>query len=241
MKCGGMIFLSLFCFALPAMAEVTVEPPKQKVFAKPTELLKCKPAAKKEEIAVREAAEAQNFSDHEVFSRLVLAESLSTGYFTGRCEAPSADALMEAIGWGVINRVKKYSPQRDDPKADAYFHVVFSPKQFTTSFSSKNDNPFAKVFLCPESAGRAYLEKAGSKEDPILLYNRAKEIGAKVMDHYQRSGVPVTNVRLTQFFYPYSEFSAGRPAWAKDSDPVKNKGYVNVLGGQKPCAEFYRR
>ena len=165
---------------------------------------------------------------------------MSTGYITGQCEAPGIDGLMEAIAWGVINRVQKYSPKKDDPKPDAYSHVIYQPKQFSSSFSGKNDNPFAVIFLCPMKA-RAYLEKAGSKENAFALYNRAKKAASEVMDKYQRSGIPVANSKLSQFFYPHSEFSTERPAWAKDPDPEKNKGYVNILGGQKPCVEFYQR
>lgn len=215
------------------------EEPKR-IPAIPFELLKCKPAEKKPENAARVAAEGQNFSDHESFSRLVLSESLSTGFFAGRCEAPSVEALMESIAWGIINRVKKYSPSKDDPKPDAYSYVIYQPKQFSPSFSPAEANPFSRIFLCPYKSAE-YLQKSGSKEESLALYSKAKEVSARVMDSYQRSGIPVANAKLTQFFYPHSEFAAERPAWAKDADPTKNKGYVNVLGGEKPCVEFYQR
>lgn len=234
------LVLLLVSLATSSWARSPVEAPPARIVAKPVELLKCKPAPKKEEAAAQAAAEEENFSDHESFARLILAETLSTGYISGKCEAPSIDGLMEAIGWGVINRVKIYSPMKDDPKPDAYAHVIYRPKQFSTSFSNKNDNPFAVVFLCPLKA-KAYLEKAGSKEDAFMLYERAKKTASEIMDKYQRSGIPVANHKLTHFFYPYSEFSSERPTWARDPDPSKNKGYVNLLGGQKPCVEFYQR
>lgn len=233
--------LIFFCLALSAWAKApNDEAPKVRTVDKPVELLKCKPALRKEEAAALAAAEDENFNDHESFTRLILAETLSTGYISGKCEAPGIDGLMEAIAWGVINRVKKYSPNKEDPKADAYTHVIYQPKQFTTSFSGKNKNPFAVIFLCPLKA-KEYLEKAGSKEDAFTLYTRAKKAASEVMDRYQRSGIPAANVKLSQFFYPYSEFSNERPAWAKDPDPTKNKGYVNLFNSPKPCVEFYQR
>lgn len=232
--------LIVFCLAFLNLANAADEAPKGRTVGKPAELLKCQPASKKEEAAALAAAEEENFNDHESFARLILAETLSTGYVSGKCEAPGIDGLMEAIAWGVVNRVKKYSPSKEDPKSDAWAHVIYQPKQFTTSFSGKNNNPFAMIFLCPLKA-KDYLEKAGSKEDALALYMRAKKAASEVMDKYQRSGIPAANVKLSQFFYPHSEFSTERPAWAKESDPTKNKGYVNLFNSQKPCVEFYQR
>jgi hypothetical protein len=235
-----VLVLLLVNLAASAWANPPSEAPPTRIVDKPVELLKCKPASNREEKAAQTAAEIENFSDHESFARLILSETLSTGYVTGQCEAPGIDGLMEAIAWGVINRVQKYSPKKDDPKPDAYSHVIYQPKQFSSSFSGKNNNPFAVIFLCPMKA-RAYLEKAGSKEDAFSFYNRAKKVASEVMDKYQRSGIPAANSKLSLFFYPHSEFSPGRPAWAKDPDPAKNKGYVNLFGGPKPCVEFYQR
>lgn len=214
---------------------------KGPVVAKPTQLLKCKPAPKAEETKAREASEEENFSDHEVLARLIFSETLSTGYYKKVCEAASDEALMEAIGWGVVNRVDKYSPKRDDPKPDAFFHIVFQPRQFRTSFSGKNDNPYARYFLCPDLAAE-YFQKAESTENALAVYAKAKEVAARIIDTYQRSGLPTNYSKITHFFFPHSDQGGNtRPSWAKDPDPKKNKGYVNVLNVEKPCAEFYRR
>jgi len=242
----GLLFILTVSGAM-AGGQVTVPAPKpmvktsRKPVAKPVEMLKCKPAGTKEENKVREAAESLNLSDHEVLSRLIFSEALSTGYWSKRCNAPSVESLMEAIAWGVMNRVANYSPNRDDPKPDAIFHVIFAQKQFSTSFSSYNDNPFAKAFLCPLEA-RRYLEKVESTEEAYDIYTKAKETAAGVLVKYQQSGIPALFANITHFFYGYSEFGGGaRPAWAKDPDPAKNKGYVQLISGEKPCAEFYRR
>ncbi|NJM10454.1 MAG: hypothetical protein HC883_06310 [Bdellovibrionaceae bacterium] len=146
---------------------------------------------------------------------------------------------MEAIGWGVMNRVNNYSPKRDDPKPDAIYHVIFGQKQFSTSFSSYNNNPFAKAFLCPLAA-KSYLDKIGSKEEAYDIFMVAKEVAARILEKYQRTGVDPAYTKVTHFFYPYSEFGGDkRPPWAKDPDPVKNKGYMKRLAGGKPCVEFY--
>lgn len=214
---------------------------KRQPIDKPVELLKCKPSAKKEETAAREAAEDANLSDHEVLSRLILAESLSTGFWMKKCKAPGDEALMEAIGWGVMNRVQRYSPKKDDPKPDAYFHVVFAQKQFSTSFSGAQDNVFARTFLCPLVA-QEYLDKAEPQVFAVDLWVKAKEVASRIMDTYQKSGIPPNYQKITHFFYPYSEFFGEvRPAWAKDPDPAKNAGYMPVMNVEKPCAEFYRR
>lgn len=233
----------LFIFLLSATTAVAQNPAGKdsKPFIRPTELLKCKTPSAKEENRVREAAESANFSDHEVLARLIFSESLSTGYWSKSCFAPNAQALMEAIGWGVMNRVAKYSPNRNDPKPDAIFHVVFAQRQFRTSFSAYKDNPFAKAFLCPMEAEK-YLKKVEASEDPYDIYSMAKEVAAKILDKYQRDGIDPAFAHITHFFYPQSEFGGSqRPTWAKDPVPTKNKGYLPIISGEKPCAEFYRR
>ncbi len=222
-----------------APAKATVR--SRKPVTKPIEIMKCKPASSQEEAKAREAAEALNFSDHEVLSRLIFSETLATGYFANRCDAPGAEVLMEAIGWTIINRVDKYSPKRDDPKPDAIFHVVFQRRQFSTSFSAKNENPFARSFLCPFEAQK-YLDGVSSPEDGYSLYVEAKEVAARILDQYQRKGINVRFSRVSNMYYPYSEFAGQvRPSWAKDPDPMKNKGFVKLIEGEKPCAEFYKK
>lgn len=208
---------------------------------KPTELLKCNSPSAKEETKVREAAEAVNFSDHEVLGRLIFTETMVTGFFAKKCSAASAESLMEAIGWLIINRVDKYSPKRDDPKPDAIFHEVFARKGFSSSFSSKDNNPFARSFLCPLESQK-YLESAKSTDEGYSLYVQAKEVAARILDKYTRTGIDPRFSKVRNVFYPYSEFGGQeRPSWAKDPDPAKNKGFVKLVEGEKPCAEFYKK
>ncbi len=222
--------------AAPSESSRPRQPP-----AKPTELLRCKPASSNEEAKAREAAEAANFSDHEVLSRLIFSEALATGYWAKKCEAADAVSLMDAIGWMIINRVDRYSPKRDDPKPDAIFHEVFASKQFTPSFSGKGNNIFAVMFLCPYEAEK-YLTDVKSKIEAYSIYLQSKEVAARILDKYTRTGIDPKYSKIRNVFFPYSDFGgAVRPEWAKDPDPTKNKGFVKIIEGQKPCAEFYRR
>lgn len=211
----------------------------------PTELLRCKPhtaKGKSEEAVAREAAEAANLTDHEVFGRLLLAEAASAGVFDKRCNAASANALMEAIGWVIMTRVEKLSPDKEDPKPDAFYNVIFAPKQFRTSFSGAATNPYAKIFLCPLEV-KTFVPGAGTGlEAGLVVYGEAKKVAARIMETYQKSGIPSENARITNYFLPFADATnTQRPKWAANSDPTKNKGYVDLLKvPAKSCAEFYR-
>lgn len=210
----------------------------------PSELNKCKPRTEKgktEEEFAREAAEAANFNDHEVFARLILSETLASGILSKRCNAANQGALMEAIGWAVMVRVDKLSPDREDPKPDAFYNVIFEPRQFRTSFSGATTNPFSKIFLCPTEAKNYTQPGATGVEGALAIYKQAKDVAAKIMETYQKSGIPADRAKISNYFLPYSEVNAERPKWAKNPDPTKNKGHVDVLKiADKPCAEFYR-
>jgi hypothetical protein len=230
------IIVSLFIFVFATQAGATLLP---------AELNRCKPRTEKsksEEVIAREAAEGANLNDHEVFGRLLLSEAAASGMLSKRCNASNIQALMEAMGWVVITRVEKLSPDKDDPNPDAFYNVIFEPGQFRTSFSSAGSNPYAKIFLCPIEI-KSFLPQAGTGlEGAVAMYKQAKEVAARIMETYQKSGIPSENARINSYFFPYAEqVNAQRPKWAKNADPTKNKGYVDLLKvAAKPCAEFYR-
>ena len=205
------------------------------------ELGGCKPQEdsvnKTEEVFAKKEAEKNDLSKEEMLARIIYSETLSTGYWHGLCEAKSAESMMEGIGWGVMKRVHAKSKSQLDP----YKEAIFAPKQFRTSFSGKKDNPFAEAFLCPLKSN-AYLEKASIKSDAKVLYKQAQDIAHKIVASYDKSGLPENYKKVTNFFYPKSEFFGEmRPSWAKDKDPAKNKGYKNLLKVDKnPCIEFYQ-
>lgn len=195
------------------------------------ELNECKPHLGSEEVSARRAAEKAKLSDAEVLARLILSESLSTGFWKGRCEASSSRDLMEAIGWGILNRVKK----------NRYYDVVFQKNQFRTSFSGKKGNPFAVTFLCPLK-GQTYLDQSQLKDSATGLYSLAQEVAQKQIELFEKEKkIPSRFRGITNFFYPKSEFfGESRPAWAKNSDPTRNPGYFALFQTPRPCAEFYR-
>ena len=214
-------------------------------FVQPVSLNRCKvkkDAGRTEEAVVREAAEAASPSlrDHEVLARLIFSESLATGFWEKKCAAPSARALMEAIGWTVMNRVAKEKTAEGEAKQDAVFNVVFKPGQFRTSFALHKENGFAVAYICPMRMAD-YLKKHEAVETVVELYRSAREAAALVISKYQKSGLPKEFTGITNYFLPHAEFGGSRrPRWAAETDPAKNKGYVNLLGVQNPCAEFYR-
>lgn len=211
----------------------------------PRELNKCRPQVSKEqteEAFAREAAEAANIGDHEAVSRLILTEAAAAGFFSKRCGGINFKPLMEAMAWVVINRVDKISPDKEDPKPDAYFDVIFAAGQFRSAFSASSKNPYAKIFLCPMEI-KSYLDSAGAGlEVPLATFKQAKAVAAKVIETYQKSGIPAEYVGVRNYFLPmFDGQNAERPSWAKDPEPKKNKGYVELFKGVTgPCAEFYR-
>lgn len=197
----------------------------------------CKPASRTEEATARKFAEQAALSKEELLARLIYSEALSTGYWNRRCHANSAQDLFTTIGWGIMNRVKTKSVS----SLDAYSDVIFAEKQFSTSFSGKKANPFAAAFLCPLESQK-YLDKSKSKGVAQDLFKQVSAVSRDIIRDFESSGIPEKYRGITNFFYPHSEyFGELRPAWAKNKDPKKNRGYINLLGAKSnPCAEFYR-
>ena len=205
------------------------------------ELAGCKPQedtkTKSEEAFAKSEAEKKDLPKEEMLARLIYSETLSTGYWHGHCEAPSVEVMMEGIGWGVMKRVQAKAKSQLDP----YKEAIFAPKQFRTSFSGKKENAFAEAFLCPLKSD-TYLKNTTVKSEAAVLYKQAQDTARKIIATYEKSGLPEEYKKITNFFYPKSEFFGEmRPAWAKDQDPTKNKGYTNILKVPKnPCIEFYK-
>lgn len=144
---------------------------------------------------------------------------------------------MTAIGWGVLNRVKR----RNGRELEDFSSVIFSPGQFRTSFSSKKKNPFAVAFLCPLKS-KEYLEESSRPADPQDLYGLARSVSNKILGIFNKTGIPEEYNGITNFFYPYSEFFGDRrPKWAPNKVGRKNNGYLNILNvNDRPCVESYR-
>lgn len=241
------VFILLFSLALAndlASSSKNLEQVKNTNSAA-IELENCKPqvdkATNSEEVFARKAAEKNDLSKYEILARLIYSESLSSGYWKGTCNAHSGEDIMQAIGWGAMNRIKT----KLATSLNAYTDVVFAKMQFRTSFSSKKENPFAQAFLCPLKSQKYLNEITGKNTAKITaekLFKTAQETAQKIIDSYEKNGIPAEYKGVTNFFYPESEFFGEmRPAWAKNPEAAKNKGYVNILNvAQKPCVEYYR-
>lgn len=210
-----------------------------------------------EEKIIKQAAMLARLDKEDVLARLIYAESLSTGFWAGLCQASGGGkAILESIAWGVAHRIMEKMEQRpQDGVSQAVFDVVFAPMQFRTSFSGRGKkNPFAKAFLCPLKA-QEYLSQAaqrhgsgipqGEAETASFLFQQSRQIAKQVLDeleaHYRHGSVlPHSAIKATNFFYPKSErYGELRPSWAPNSDARLNVGYLPLGGESKPCVEFY--
>lgn len=200
----------------------------------PAELQNCKPQGPEFEANALRAAKAAKLTNSEVLARLIYAESLSTGFWKGRCKANSAQDIFTTIGWGIMNRVQK------SRSSDPYYATIFAKSQFGTSFyaTPAKDNPFSRAFLCPLSA-KDYLPKSFSADE---LFAQAQKTADDIIGEYGESKtIPAGYKGITNFFYPRSEFYGElRPGWAPNTDPTKNKGYLNLMKSENPCVEYYR-
>lgn len=235
-----VLFFSTFLYA----GEVAPSAPHGNIssgYSAPVELGHCKPQAlskaEPEEVFARKEAEKADLSKTEILARLIYSEALSSGYWKKKCNAHSGEDVMAAVGWGIMNRVK----DKMRNSLDAYSDVIFAKMQFRTSFSSKNGNPFAVSFLCPLRS-QTYLNETPGKPAAAHLYKTAQETAEKIVNEFERNGIPEKYKGITNFFYPESEFFGElRPSWTPHKNPAKNKGYVNILGvTEKPCVETYR-
>lgn len=215
--------------------------------SEPAELRKCQPApyipGNKDkgippvlpEPEIKKDARAAKLDSVEVMARLIYAETLSTGFFAKTCEANSYEDIMKHIAGGVMFRVDRFIKTKNQ---DPYYSAVFENGQFSTSFynAKKGGNYWAKAFLCPLSA-QAHLPAGVSAEK---IYAQARKAAEDTIATYKSNGgLPEQYKRLVNFFYPYSDYHGwDRPGWAH-RDPTK--GYVNLLGKEKPCVEFYKK
>lgn len=195
-----------------------------------------------EESFARKKAEEAGLSREEILARLIYSESISSGYWNNKCNAPSGEAVMESVGWGIMNRVKAKLKK----VSDGYSEAIFEKKQFRTSFS-QSEKSFAIDFLCPLKA-QAYLNQ-GSEKRPNeeysaeKLYQTAQNTAKKIIEKYEDKGIPKDYQNIGNFFYPESDFMGHvRPTWAPKLKPEDNVGYMNILKvAEKPCVEFYRK
>jgi hypothetical protein len=151
---------------------------------------------------------------------------------------------MTSIGWGILNRVSRQLSGRasgNRGSAKPYYDVIFARGQFRTSFSGKkkDPNPFATAFLCPHKA-RDYSKGTPKSASADSVFGQAEKIADQLIKGFEANGIPEKYKGITNFFYPHSEFfGEKRPTWARNQNPVQNKGYIDLGWPGKPCVEFY--
>lgn len=213
---------------------------KTKIEYKPTELLACHPSAQDEEVAALKAAQGAKITAVEMLARLILSESMSTGFWSGSCQSPKgSQGLFDGIGWGIANRILA-QPKKVRLEI-AVQNEVFKPKNFRTSFTSKKQNPFAEIFLCPAKANDYLAQNHHDLKVTGDLYGKSLLLAEKIMETL-KSGqpIPVEYQKVTNFFYPMSViFGDYRPSWAKEPPSQANPKYLNIMGYKDPCVEFY--
>jgi len=169
---------------------------------------------------------ASKVAERELLSRLVYAESASTG---------SADDpnVYEAIAWGVMNRVRlgEASGSMRGVYGEGVRGVIFKKGQFNPAVSRRSQ--FSKEFLCPRSAPRwamacraAEVALNGS-DNPFIQTPWEKEHGVSL---------------VVNFYYPLSVQAKAPTAPWESSRGLRFIGDVLINGQVLPSEQvrFYR-
>lgn len=172
------------------------------------------------------AAVPSALTERELLARLVLAESVSTGF--------GEDALVHrAIAWGVMNRVRL--AERSAAAARSYGRgvrgVVFQPSQFNPAVSVRS--PFAAHFLCPSDAAGWALAWAAAGE---ALAGEGNPFVQTAWE--QAHGVSL----VVNFYYPGSVQARGPLAPWEGSTNLRFLGDLPFGGETLPASRvrFYR-
>lgn len=173
--------------------------------------------ADSEESLIKNLALQANLSKEDILTRLILSESLSTGYWASKDPDLTyfKENILRKIAAGVRLRIK------NPADTQSVYNTVFLKNNFRTSFTPKKDNPFAKTFLCPLEMGTDYLTQVelANKINMDSLIQMTFEIAHEVLstpiqDEYKS---------VTNFFYPQSPiFGDLNPKWALDTYLILN-------------------
>lgn len=175
---------------------------------------------------VQSVIEGNRIAQEEVLTRLVYAESISTGYADDQ-------AVYEAIAWGVMNRVRlsEACPSKERIYGQGIKGVIFKEGQFNPAVSKRSQ--FSKEFMCPSDPARWHMAEQAARKalagsgNPFIETLWEKEHGISL---------------VVGFYYPHS-IQAKTPLapWEKNR-ALKFIGDVKVgdtvLSAQK--VRFYR-
>jgi len=162
----------------------------------------------------------------ELLTRLVYAESISTGF--------GDDPLVhQAIAWGVMNRVRlgDLSPSMQRTYGRGIQGVVFKKGQFNPAVSERSQ--FSREFLCPKDIERWRLARAAAE---TALNGEGNPF---IMTPWEREH----NLSLVvNFYYPKSVQAKGPLAPWEGNKALKFVGDVSMGEKVLPASRvrFYR-
>jgi hypothetical protein len=182
------------------------------------------------EANARKLAMSQKLTAEDVLTRLIFAESLSTGCLRHEDCNTVADfkiTILTKIGWGIAKRFKSRANEKDQAKLrNDIYDTVFKKFQFRTSFTPKmsgdRENIFAQAFLCPEKI-KNYLSEVNINY--LDLLKAAQEVAAQVIKN------PIIGDYrfVTNFYYPKSPvFGELTPDWAKNAKPIISNDWIKM-------------
>lgn len=176
--------------------------------------------------SVESIVSEQLISDQELLARLVYAEGLSTGF-------PDEQAVYDAIGWGVMNRVRLGEASQSMRRAygQGIGGVIFKKGQFNPAVSKRS--PFSKAFLCP---------------DNVLHWRMAKTAAAKAIKGTSNPFIHTSWERrhdlslVVNFYYPQSVQAREKLAPWEGSKSLSFIGDILIDGKILPAdhIRFYR-
>lgn len=189
---------------------------------------------------IQQVMEEVKIEDSELLARLVFAESLSTGVHRDPICRGLEREILEAITWGVFNRVHLAAkkPRFQKKYGDGLAGVIFKKGQFNPAISHRSR--FSKYFLCPSrwpdwerlwGVAMAAVGKASQYplKNPFLLTVWEKKEGLSLVTH---------------FYYPKSsQKSATLPKWVDISDgstTLVRDLYISGAHIKPECIYFFR-
>lgn len=176
--------------------------------------------------SIESVVESSGISEEEVLSRLVYAESLSTGFADNQ-------KVYEAIAWGVMNRVRlgEAYPSMKRLYGEGIRGVIFKKGQFNPAVSKRS--VFSKEFLCPQDDLRWKMASSAAR----------KSIQGEGNPFIQTPWEKERNISLVvNFYYPCSVQAKNPLAPWESSKGLKFVGDVTIDGQVLPATQvrFYR-
>lgn len=158
---------------------------------------------------------AARLTEEESFARLVFAEGVSSNWGQEPACARQAHAILHAIAWGVMNRVRLGQARAAlGTKYGAGIRgVIFKPGQFNPAVSARSR--FAPVFLCP-TAHPAWAQYWSTAVAAVWHAQHAPEQNPFLLTAWEkRTGLSL----VAYFYYPLSvQAPPPPPAWAETSE-----------------------